>query len=204
MSNRFTNVADRIMDATLWISLVAVFCMLLKSEASFNPVTVTSQLDLPKIEESPTRNWGINYPVNNRDIETAVRCMALNIYFEARSESIKAQYAVADVVMHRVAHSNYPDTICGVIYDGVYPKWNLKMPYKWRCSFTWHCDRKSDIPRDEDALKIAKYIARDVIMNPTYEPVVRYALYYHATTVSPFWKTFKVFVGQVGAHLFYI
>ena len=48
-----------------------------------------------------------------------IECLALNIYHEARSESLAGQFAVADVVMNRVAHKRYPNTICGVVKHAV-------------------------------------------------------------------------------------
>ena len=40
-------------------------------------------------------------------IETALMCLALNIYFEARSEPIEGQIAIAEVTLNRVASANY-------------------------------------------------------------------------------------------------
>ena len=200
MYNRFTYNIQLITTLTFCLLGVLLACLLAYDKISANPANSQFKLTLPALPVSPTRNWGIDWPVSEEDIQ----CMALNIYFEARSEPVKAQYAVADVVMHRAMHYNYPNTICGVIKDGVYPPWNSKVPYKWRCSFTWHCDRKSDSPNDVKALVVAQRIAHDVIMSPSYDPEVDYALYYHATSVNPYWSSQKVYVKQVGSHLFYM
>ena len=50
-------------------------------------------------------------------LKTALMCLALNIYFEARNESIAGQIAVAEVTLNRVASKNYPNNVCGVIYQ---------------------------------------------------------------------------------------
>ena len=43
------------------------------------------------------------------------------VYGEARGESYKGQVAVAATVLNRVAHSSFPNTIAGVIYqNGAY------------------------------------------------------------------------------------
>ena len=47
--------------------------------------------------------------------EQEVRCLAENIYFEARNQSIPGQIAVALVVLNRVEHPNFPNTVCGVV-----------------------------------------------------------------------------------------
>jgi spore germination cell wall hydrolase CwlJ-like protein len=46
---------------------------------------------------------------------TALTCLALNIYHEARSESFDGQYAVAHVVINRVQDHRWPDSICEVV-----------------------------------------------------------------------------------------
>lgn len=50
--------------------------------------------------------------------EDAVRCMALNLYWEARSEGREGMLAVGWVVLNRVAHPKFPNTVCGVIQQG--------------------------------------------------------------------------------------
>ena len=48
-------------------------------------------------------------------IEAALMCLALNVYFEARNDSMVGQYAVAQVVMNRVQSSKFPDDVCSVV-----------------------------------------------------------------------------------------
>ena len=50
-------------------------------------------------------------------IETAIMCLALNIYYEARSEPLAGKIAVSEVVLNRVADTRYPNTICEVVYE---------------------------------------------------------------------------------------
>lgn len=199
MYNRFTCKADLLTRLTLYVLVMLLVCLLVYNKITSHPATVQLKLKIPFVPVPLSRNWPINYPVSKEEIH----CMALNIYFEARSESVEAQYAVADVVMYRVMNYRFPNTICGVVKDGVYPSWDDEVPIKWRCSFTWHCDRKSDIPHDTKSFVIAEYIANDVITNPKYEPEVNYALFYHASNVNPYWRIGKMFVTQRGAHLFY-
>lgn len=47
-------------------------------------------------------------------IETAIICLALNIYFEARGEPVIAQRAVAQVTMNRA--DNDPDRVCTEVF----------------------------------------------------------------------------------------
>ena len=59
--------------------------------------------------------------IQDEDLE----CLALNIYHEARSESLAGQYAVADVTINRVRDRRYPSTICGVVKQAVLSQWGL-------------------------------------------------------------------------------
>ena len=43
-------------------------------------------------------------------------CLALNVYYETRSDNLAGMYAVSDVVLNRVRDTRYPNTICEVVY----------------------------------------------------------------------------------------
>ena len=72
-------------------------------------------------------------------LETALMCLAFNIYHEARSQSTIGQLAVAQVVMNRVDDDRFPDTVCEVVKQAVTHKGTNK-PILHRCSFSWWCD----------------------------------------------------------------
>ncbi len=156
-------------------------------------------IPLPELtSEQPKSFWYLTTPVTVEDIG----CLTNNIYFEARGDTIESQYATADVVMYRVTNHEFPDTICGVVKQGIFPPWSTTVPYKHRCSFSWFCDLLSDTPRDNRALGVAEYIAKDVLFNINYVPEVEYALYYHADYVNPIWAKTKYFIAQVGDHVY--
>ena len=183
------------------VLLLTLVCTCLSASAVVEQVEerVTIQLDIPYWESPPFRLWNISYPVSDKELH----CLALNVYFEARGEHPDGQFAVADVVMWRVNHSEYPDTICGVVQEGVYPSWNPTVPLKNKCQFSWFCDRKPDVPLDIDAFEAAMYVADTVLNDPNYIPVVHYALFYHADEVSPDWAEERLAVAVIGNHLFY-
>ena len=52
-------------------------------------------------------------------LETALMCMAVNIYHEAGNQSMLGQMAVGQVVMNRVADSRFPDTVCEVVKQAI-------------------------------------------------------------------------------------
>jgi N-acetylmuramoyl-L-alanine amidase len=161
--------------------------------------TVSIAIEVPHTKSHPYRLWNISYPVSQEEIY----CLALNTYFEARGEEPDGQFAVADVVMHRVNHGKYPDTICGVIKKGVYPTWSRDFPVKDKCHFSWYCNGKSDEPVDGQAFAAAMYVAETVLNDPKYIPVIEYGLYYHGKEVNPYWAEGEVIIADIGNHLFY-
>lgn len=123
------------------------------------------------------------------------RCLATAIFFEARGEPIRGQQAVAQVIMNRVRLNSYPNTICGVVYEGA-DRINS-------CQFSFACDRKADVPRAKREWEIANDIAQDVIDGKVWLPEVGTASHYHATYVSPRWTRQMKRVTRIGIHAFY-
>jgi hypothetical protein len=55
-------------------------------------------------------------------------CLARNIYFEARGEGARGQYAVAAVTLNRVREKRWSDGICGVVYQKKQFSWTISRP----------------------------------------------------------------------------
>ena len=49
---------------------------------------------------------------------TALKCMTQAIYYEAANEPVQGKRAVAQVVINRLKHPAYPNSVCGVVYEG--------------------------------------------------------------------------------------
>jgi len=124
-----------------------------------------------------------------------LRCMTAAIYFEARSESRRGQIAVAQVVMNRVRANVYPDTACGVIFQG---QWNRNA-----CQFSFACDGKPERANDKARWQEAKTLAREVMRGEHWLNDIGYATHYHATYVQPHWARHFNRVKQIGQHIFY-
>jgi len=92
-----------------------------------------------------------------------IRCLALNIYFEARGEPESGQVAVGHVVMNRVASSRFPGTVCDVVQQGGSLRRN-------RCQFSWWCDGRSDIPGNERLWEKSAELALKVYWGRTVDP----------------------------------
>lgn len=121
-------------------------------------------------------------------------CLAEAVYFEARSENLKAQRAVAEVVMNRVDSSRYPNTVCEVINQGA--------SRKHRCQFSYNCDGIPETIHETRAWKRAQEVAKDMVSAET-RPLTNGATHYHTTAVRPFWSKQLVRTAKYGAHIFY-
>lgn len=123
------------------------------------------------------------------------RCLATAVYFEARGEPTRGQLAVAQVVMNRVRSTLYPDTICGVVYQG-----------QWRrtgCQFSFTCDGIADVPKDKNKWLLANELAARVTQGESWLGDIGYATHYHANYVKPRWRREMRRIKQVGRHIFY-
>ena len=140
-------------------------------------------------------------------LETAFICLALNTYHEAKNQSLVGQIATAQVVMNRVADDRYPNTVCEVVKQGpTRPSWEdpaKEYPIKHRCQFSWYCDGKPDVPKNEKAWKKAQDVAFLVLYNKINLDVTEGATHYHATYVRPAWAKTKTRTTRIEKHIFY-
>jgi spore germination cell wall hydrolase CwlJ-like protein len=127
--------------------------------------------------------------------------MALNVYYEARGSNLADKAAVADVVLNRVNDTRYPDTVCGVVKQGLQDA-NGNM-LRNKCQFSWYCDGKHDRPQDEDRWVEAQSIAWNMVEENKYRGITEGSTHYHATYVNPRWAKTLQLVGRIGAHIFY-
>jgi hypothetical protein len=124
-----------------------------------------------------------------------LNCMATAIYFEARGESYRGQVAVGQVVMNRVAHKLYPDTICSVVYQN--------QSKRNACQFSFACDGIPERVYDKKAWVQAEEIAKGIAAGDLYLTEVGYATHYHANYVRPHWAPRMKKVTKIGLHVFY-
>lgn len=132
-------------------------------------------------------------------IEAAIMCLALNIYHEARGEPLAGQIAVSEVVLNRVDSPQFPNTICNVVKQGEY---NNTQPVLNRCQFSWWCDGKSDSPTDIEEWDKAVNLANSLVHN-NHLGITEGSLYYHATSVNPYWAKYYEAVVTIDNHVFY-
>lgn len=123
-----------------------------------------------------------------------LHCLAEAIYYEARGESFDGQAAVAEVVVNRVNHRVYPDTICGVVYEG--------SERVTGCQFSFTCDGSMDRAPRGRSWRRSQLVAEHVALGFA-PPRTRRATHYHTTAVDPYWNNSLVQTGQIGTHIFY-
>ncbi|MFZ2017963.1 MAG: cell wall hydrolase [Methyloceanibacter sp.] len=122
------------------------------------------------------------------------RCLATAIYFEARGEPVRGQIAVGQVILNRVRSPMFPETICGVVYQGqMHPG----------CQFSFACDGHTDNPRNDAQWALAQSIAKKITGGELWLPEVGYSTYYHANYVSPAWIGDMSKIDKIGRHIFY-
>lgn len=122
-------------------------------------------------------------------------CLARAVYFESRSESELGQLAVAKVILNRVKDPDYPNTICGVVYQG--------SGSRNSCQFSFACDGLPDDVRQPGAWAHSKMIAQKAISGDQSLRAIGTATNYHADYVNPRWaKSMKRLI-KIGHHIFY-
>ena len=153
-------------------------------------------------EEKTPKLINTNFHLLTQDAKRQVLCLANNIYFEARSEPIKGQIAVAFVTLNRVQSDLFPDTICDVV----------KQKTKTVCQFSWYCEIQpkrqytkhvltgagSQLYNETIELATFIYANHEKLTDPSHG-----SLFYHADYVSPGWRKRMDKVAVIGTHIFY-
>lgn len=124
---------------------------------------------------------------------TALRCLTEAVYYEAGNETRAGKEAVAQVVLNRMRHRAFPNSVCGVVYQGV----NDRV-----CQFSFTCDGSlldTPVPEVWDS---AEAVARDVLAGKQV-PEIGTATHYHADYVVPKWAYTLGKLKVIGTHIFY-
>ncbi|KAA5805478.1 cell wall hydrolase [Alkalicaulis satelles] len=122
------------------------------------------------------------------------QCLAEAVFYEARGESFAGQLAVAEVVLNRVRHRAWPDTICGVVFEGA--------DRVTGCQFSFTCDGSLERAPYGRSWRRAELVADHALMGFA-RPVTRSATHFHTIAVDPYWNSSLVQTRRIGAHIFY-
>lgn len=128
------------------------------------------------------------------DKARALQCLSMAIYYEAASESVAGQRAVAQVVLNRVAHPAYPSSVCGVVFQG--------SERRTGCQFSFTCDGALGRTPSRSGWARAQGVALGALAGEVYDPIGT-ATHYHTHAVNPYWASSLDLIGSIGAHRFY-
>jgi hypothetical protein len=130
----------------------------------------------------------------NETPDVAAECLALAVSYEAGQEPVAGQEAVAQVILNRVLHPAYPDSVCGVVWQG--------SARRTGCQFTFTCDGSLRRPRSAAQMTAARAVAVRVLAGESADHVAG-ATHYHADYVTPYWAPSLARVRQIATHIFY-
>src|SRR5579859_5968562 len=117
----------------------------------------------------------------NRVASRELTCLALNVYYEARGESVAGMYAVAEVTMNRVASRRFPQTVCAVVYE---KRWDW-LRKRYVSAFSW--TEFDIVPHPEGVQWRQARDAADAVYFRRRPPALDGALHYHASYIKPSW-----------------
>ena len=161
-----------------------------KKFALFSRLRAAKKAQITKI---PTKTELKAYPVP-KDGDAEWACLAEALYFEARGESIKGQFAVAEVIMNRRDSERFPNSVCGVISQGA---------GKGRsCQFSYKCDGAAEVFKEQKAYNRVAKVAK-IMMDGFPRKLTDGATYYHTNYVSPRWSKKFDRTAEIGVHRFY-
>lgn len=132
----------------------------------------TGILSDSNIDEEETEEDFLLKVKSNKKSNNELRCLALNMYHEARNQGKIGMLLVGHVTMNRVKHRNYPNTICKVVYQ-----------YK---QFSWVHTIKDHTPKEKKAWKLAQDLAK-LVINREFDRS-NGALFFHHKDINPYWS----------------
>ena len=191
---------------TLKIAAISAFLVLFannllsqQKEGTVYELTIPEG-DLPEVIQVDDDNEMAEPAVPSTPLTRQGRCLAENIYHEARGEPLRGRYAVAWVTMNRVRSAEFPNSVCGVVHQKV----------KGVAQFSWIVQNMPAPHGAEwrEAQRIARVVlaARDAAMTDPFDGNEN-VMFYHADYVSEkssrWFRTSLDEVGQIGDHIFY-
>ncbi len=133
-------------------------------------------------------------PGQVEDYRRALGCLTMAIYYEAGAESTEGQRAVAQVVLNRMRHPAFPNSVCGVVFQG--------SERATGCQFTFTCDGSRARAPLAGSWERAMRVAAAALAGSVFSDV-GLATHYHADYVLPYWASSLSRNARVGAHIFY-
>ena len=153
---------------------------------------LASYTERPETDLRYSTDWLAGLKLDKGDAQW--RCLAEALYFEARGESVKGQFAVAEVILNRVDSVEFPDSICGVIKQGT--------GRKYACQFTYTCDGHPETISESRAFEQVGKVAK-LMVSGAPRQLTNGATHYHTRAVNPRWARVFPRTTTIGVHHFY-
>lgn len=174
-------------------TIVLAGCSLKPILVNVPPHHYAIHLNVDKIKPKPPSPV---ITVDTRGVQ--VNCLAKNIYYEARGESLRGKLAVGFVTLNRVRSSHYPDTICGVVKQNYLQFGRYKV-----CQFSWYCedgDAKINSVIDTDTYESIRELSKKLIAHKYYN-FIPHVYNFHKVGTYPWWFNDKK-GKRIGNHIF--
>lgn len=153
--------------------------MQISTKTTIRPGNLAASPSFPRL--SVSRKVGTQRAPKTRTVDNFScrehQCLALTIYFEARSEPVNGQLAVARVILNRVKSRHYPNTICGAVFQGKH-RFNP-------CQFSFACDGQRNYPANRKIWVESNDLAMEALIDSDRVQAVNIATHYHADYVNP-------------------
>jgi spore germination cell wall hydrolase CwlJ-like protein len=184
----------------LWSLLTVVVASVIMAACTFQPekITVVENVvaETPAIASTTEK---LKITVYSDEVLRELECLAINIYKEAGYEPVNGRIAVAQVTLNRVEHREFPNTVCGVVYEKTRNRHTGKLTV---CQFSWYCDPvHRNRPVHQLTYEESYEIAKKVLIDGVRLPRLENAIFYHADYINPNWPYPRI--TKIGQHIFY-
>ncbi len=159
------------------IIVISLYFIMLTTPSNIRRVEVNTEAEsytIPSIKLTPNE----------------LKCLAENMYYEARGEGKLGVILVANVTLNRAKSAYYPQNVCSVVYQ--------------KAQFSWTLNKKlAKIPKPEMAyfMALAKNITEGTMKIPR---KFKDATHYYSNTINtPKWGYKLEYVGYDQHHLFF-
>lgn len=132
---------------------------------------------------------------------TDKNCMVANLFFEARGKGAIGMQTVADVTINRAKSPDFPDTICGVVFQRKQFSWTHQIP-KAKIYAVMQGKIGWMKPADQAAFKLAEKIAVKTIRKGAII-LPKTVMFYHTPAVRPKWARKMKKYGILAGHIMY-
>lgn len=163
------------------------------ADAAAQPPATPAKLREEAFAGPPAKSYAFR-GVTALDRERAHYCLTAALYYEAASESDDGMRGVAQVVLNRVRHPSFPNSVCGVVFQG--------SERAGSCQFSFACDGAMARAPNRAGWLRASRIASAALGGVIF-PSVGLATHYHTQAIWPRWGKSLVMTNIVGAHIFH-